>query len=94
MSHEPVSTIDPEEQPPPLARIDTIQFERENYYKSCCLYCDKRALQFFSVLIISVSVMIFCMIQIHIVPKCDEGEYIGLLTFILGVLLPSPAIKR
>jgi len=27
----------------------------------------------------------FCLFQLHTLPKCDSGEYLSLLTMILGV---------
>ena len=66
----------------------------ENTWRSCCLVMDRRAIQFFSQLVIISSIMLFCIVQlIH-----DDNnnshrtEYMSLLTFLVGVLIPSPKL--
>ena len=67
----------------------------DNTWKSCCVRSDKRAISFFSQLSISVLVIVFCLYQlIHLTTCNDQQAYIGLLTLILGVWLPAPAMRR
>jgi hypothetical protein len=66
---------------------------RENTWKSCCLLVDKRAVSFFSQLGISITIIVFCLCQLYTLPKCDSGEYMSLLTLVLGCWLPQPSMK-
>ena len=67
----------------------------DNTWKSCCVRADKRAISFFSQLSISILVIVFCLYQLIHLDTCqDQTQYIGLLTLILGVWLPAPAMRR
>ena len=67
----------------------------DNTWKSCCVHADKRAISFFSQLSISILVIVFCLYQLIHLTTCDDRQaYIGLLTLILGVWLPAPAMRR
>ena len=57
-------------------------------WTSCCLKMDSSAALFFAQLIISLFAMIFSCHQIS--QNQNENTFIALLTFILGVWLPSP----
>lgn len=63
-------------------------------WQSCCFECDKDASVFFSIYFIIVSVVGFCFYQLTNMPDCsDQQTYVGVLSLILGVLLPQPKIK-
>ena len=63
-----------------------------NTWKSCCLVMDRRAIQFFSQLIIISSIMIFCIVQLVHDGQNSHQPYMSLLTFLIGVLIPSPKL--
>lgn len=68
----------------------------DDTWKSCCFIVNKRAVLFFSQLGISVGVIAFSLFML-LTYKHDcstESTYIGLLTLILGVWLPSPKFER
>jgi hypothetical protein len=69
------------------------EFERNNVWKSCCLEVDKRAITFFSQFTISILIICFCLLQLHTLDKCESGEYMSLLTLVLGTWLPNPSMK-
>jgi hypothetical protein len=63
----------------------------DNRWKSCCLDVDRRAVQYFSQLSIIAGTMIFCIYQLIEIPTCEgQQAYIGLLTMLIGILVPSP----
>lgn len=62
-----------------------ISFDRKVFWKSCCFQLDRRAVSFFTQLFISLMIITFCLFQLHTLPKCDSGEYLSLLTMVLGV---------
>jgi hypothetical protein len=69
------------------------EFDHEEW-QSCCVTMDKEATIFFSQLVISVFVLLFCVYQLCVLLDCDSQQtYIGLLTLIIGVWLPSPNLK-
>ncbi len=57
-------------------------------WTSCCFKMDSNAALFFSQLIISLFAMAFSCFQIA--QNNNQNTFIALLTFILGVWLPSP----
>ncbi len=75
----------PKENSEKVSTFSEKEFERNNYWKSCCIQVDRRAVKFFSQLIISLLIIVFCLFQLYNIPKCDAGEYLSLLTMILGV---------
>jgi hypothetical protein len=55
---------------------------------------DPRAVVFFSQLFISVGIMTFCVYQLVLYRDCETREgYMALLTFLVGVYLPTPKIS-
>jgi len=67
------------------SEISENSFNRKVFWKSCCFELDRRAVSFFTQLFISLMTITFCLYQLHTLPKCDSGEYLSLLTMILGV---------
>jgi len=67
------------------SEISENSFNRKVFWKSCCFELDRRAVSFFTQLFISLMTITFCLFQLHTLPKCDSGEYLSLLTMILGV---------
>jgi hypothetical protein len=70
------------------------EIERKNTWKSCCLRVDRRAVQFFSQLVISLLIITFCLFQLHHLPKCESGEYLSLLTMVLGTWIEAPRLHH
>ena len=72
-----------------------IQDEKyENTWDSCCLRTDKRAVQYFSQIFIITGIMIFNIYQLVTLKECSEqGPYMSLLTFLIGVLIPNPNVS-
>jgi hypothetical protein len=68
-----------------ISELSENTFNRKVYWKSCCFELDKRAVQFFSKLLISLMIITFCLFQLHTLDKCDSDIYLSLLTMILGV---------
>lgn len=68
----------------------------ENSWKSCCLTVDRRALQFFTQLSISLIVISLCIYNLVQYPNNCEGNqvYMGLLTMTIGVYIPSPTMIK
>ncbi len=70
---------------------DNRKFEHDNYYNSCCLRCDKRALQFIVQAIFSAIVIIFCIAILLYNQDCATfSRYGPLLGLVIGVWLPQP----
>ena len=60
-------------------------------WKSCCIILDKRAVVFFTQIIIMASCMGFCIVQLSRLSDCTSQQtYIGLLTLLIGIMLPNP----
>ena len=78
----------------PMAISQTISekaFQRKTYYKTCCgSRLDKRALQFFSQLTISLIVMIFSLYQLY--RETNTDIYLSLLTMIIGIYTEAPRL--
>jgi hypothetical protein len=65
--------------------------EYENTWKSGCLTMDKRAVMYFSQLSVIVGIMGFSIYQLVNIPDCQgQQSYMGLLTLLIGLLLPNP----
>jgi hypothetical protein len=65
--------------------------DENNTWKSCCFKLDKRAVQFFSQLIVISGVMIFSGCQLVRLESCnDQQAYLGLLSTMIGILIPHP----
>ena len=74
-------------------RIEDEQYH--NTWKSC-LGCetDRRAVQYFTQIVIISFVMVFCVYQLTVNDDCpNQQTYTGLLTLLLGLLIPNPSIK-
>lgn len=84
-----VDLTDIENQVPPQTLEDS------NHWDSCCLRIDKRAALFFSQLIISGVIILFSIYQLATITECQrQTPFMGLLTLVIGVWLPSPNMKR
>ena len=83
-----------------ISNLDRIQeLERkiavENTWRSCCLKTDRRAVIYFSQFGLSASVVVLCIYQLLTKNDCNSNQlFLGLLTLILGVYLPTPKISK
>ena len=77
-----------------LSELSQESFNKKTTWKSCCLTIDRRAVQFFSQLCISLIIIIFCLFQLHTKPKCDTAEYLSLLTMVLGMWIDAPRLEH
>ena len=60
-------------------------------WKSCCMVLDRRAVQYFTQIFIIGGCMIFSVIQLTQLTDCESQQtYMGLLTLLIGILLPNP----
>ena len=68
-----------------LVRGDSGAASDTHIWRSCCMEMDARALLFFSQLLISLSVLIFCVCEIAVL---DDAQWAKMTaTFIIGVWL-------
>jgi hypothetical protein len=66
----------------------------DNLWRSCCLVTDRRMIVFISQLVIGLSVISFSFVQLIRQDQCESNQlYIGLVTMIIGIFLPSPRVK-
>ena len=63
-------------------------------WQSCCLTIDPRAMVFISQMCVGIGVLVFAGAQLIRLEECPQQQaYLGLFTFVIGLLLPSPAIN-
>jgi len=73
---------------------ENVNINDDNLWRSCCLITDRRMIVFFSQLIIGISVISFSFIQLVRNDDCESNQlYVGLVTMIIGIFLPSPRVK-
>lgn len=68
------------------------QFVRNNHWQSCCFSLDRRSVQFFSGLAVSLIVMAVCIAKV-LADNDSDGVYLNLLIMILGVYTPQPTLS-
>jgi hypothetical protein len=72
--------------------ISEKEFKRKTYWKTCCgSRLDKRAVQFFSQLTISLIVIIFSLYQLY--REKNTEIYLSLLTMIIGLYTEAPRLN-
>tara|TARA_R110000868_G_scaffold78486_1_gene223959 strand:- start:71 stop:397 length:327 start_codon:yes stop_codon:yes gene_type:complete len=71
-----------------------LKIEDDKYadtWKSCCILLDRRAVQYFTQIIVIGGTMGFCISKLYFNESCEaQKTYLGLLTLLLGVLIPNP----
>jgi hypothetical protein len=70
------------------------QHEIEDIWESCCFKLDRRSVEFFSRLTIILLSLIFCFERLTKLEQCDAQPYLGLLTLLIGIIIPSPTIQK
>ena len=64
-------------------------------WRSCCVEIDRDAVVYITGFSLITATMSFCFHQLIVLKDCHSQQaYLSVLTLILGVLLPSPMIKR
>ena len=64
---------------------------RQTAWQSLCLTCDREASVYFSIFFVVLVVISFCFYQLIHLTECEsQNTYVGILTLMLGVLLPQP----
>jgi hypothetical protein len=75
-------------------KFDVEDRKENNQWHSCCLVLDRRAVQYFTQMTIIAAVMLFTIYQLCTIDTCEsQSVYIGLLTMLIGVLIPSPKFQ-
>lgn len=74
---------------------DEREFKHKFYWESCCLRIDKRAITYFSQMTFSAVIIAFCISMLVANQNCETfSRYSPLLTFVVGYLMPQPALKN
>ncbi len=74
---------------------EEIKFKHTNYWVSCCVKMDKRAVSYFSQLAISLGISTFTIAMMVYNQDCATfSRYSPLLTLVVGVWLPQPSMKN
>lgn len=59
----------------------------------CCSKSDREAVKYIIQMSLCLLLMVFCFVKLMVSDE-DKEVYIGLLSFIIGVILPSPELKK
>jgi hypothetical protein len=51
---------------------------------------DRRGVLFGVRTVIVCGVIVFCINRLVVLPLCDANQFLGLLTFLVGLIIPSP----
>lgn len=74
---------------------EMVENDLENTWKSCCISCDKRGIVYFTQTLTLVLIIVFCLIKLSTSDDDDDKVvYVGLLNMVIGILIPSPQLKR
>ena len=73
--------------------IKDMEIEDKHYSWSCCCFntpTDSRLLKFCSIYVLLLQVFIFCIFMLYNSTDCTtDSTYLGLLTFIIGLIIPT-----
>jgi len=97
------SLIEEKKEMPPINRSASVDMkilehrfkvEDDKYkdtWKSCCMVLDRRAVQYFTQILIIGGTMGFSIAQLYRINTCEgQQAYLGLLTLLIGILIPNP----
>ena len=74
--------------------IEADTLKAENTWKSMCLEMDKRAVQYFTQMLIIAGIMGFCIHKVGTDSSCvAQQSYTGLLTLLIGIVVPNPKLS-
>lgn len=67
----------------------------DDTWRACCINLDRRCVVYFVQMSTIIGIMIFCTYQLLHKPDCHSQQaYTGLLTLLIGIIIPSPNIKE
>ena len=77
-------------------KIDIENKQIEKSWKSCCgLVMDSAPIQYFTTIGIISGIMSFCIYKLSTNESCEAQQlYTGLLTMLIGLILPGPIYKK
>ena len=76
-------------------QTDDANLERQNNWRSCCFTLDRKATVYFSQLFVCIGIIFFCCLQMVRLHNCEAQQlYSSLLTMVIGILIPSPSIRK
>lgn len=71
------------------------QGDDSKIWKSCCLLVDKDAVVFLSTMVAVFVIIGFSCYQLVTLTDChSQNTYVAILSSLIGVLLPSPIMKK
>ena len=73
--------------------VNLLDRDNSNRWESCCFIIDRRVLIFASQLLIGLIIISFCIYKLSVNDE-NPALYYGLLTFIIGVFLPSHKVNK
>jgi hypothetical protein len=72
-------------------KIEVENAKYDNTWESACFKVDRRAIQYLTQILIILGTMSFSIAQLIRLDDCEsQGAYLGLLTMLIGLLLPNP----
>ena len=89
--------------PSPTARRITVLPESKSatgeslptVWHSCCLTADKHFVMYVTQIAVILLIIIFCIYQLLTLRECiHQITYTSLLTLLIGLVIPSPAIRK
>ena len=71
-----------------------LEFKHDNTWQSCCFQADKRFVTYIVQILFMIALFVFCVNRIVFFQgECsDQTVYIGLISGLIGWVLPSPTI--
>jgi hypothetical protein len=80
---------------PPIGTIEEEETPKKVVWHSFCLAMDKDFVVYITTFVLIGAVICFCCYQLIHLNSCqDQSAYLGILSMILGVLLPQPRLKQ
>ena len=75
-------------------KIEVEDKKYENEWGTCCGQLDKRCLIYGVQMSLVFLIMGFCIFKLNTALDCNESQtFLGLLTMLVGLVLPSPRIS-
>lgn len=71
-----------------------INHEINDIWESGCLKMDRRAVQYFTQIILISGTMIFCIERLIHLNACDGSPYLSLVTMLVGLMIKGPEFKK
>ena len=89
-----IEPIEPVVDPVVRHKFELEDKEFDTTWKSCCITLDKRATIYFTQITIIVLVMVFSIYQLLSLSSCDSQQALGLLTMLIGLIIPNPKLQN